>query len=561
MKAQQSSHVVTIRAGSALSRTATVLPSMHALPSPADSATTNNTTSATRTAQIEFAIAGVAIALLVVAVIVRLRLAALPLERDEGEYAYIAQRLLLGEAPFVGSYTMKFPGVALLDAMCFATVGHTATAVRLGLLVQNAIAVGGIGLLVYRQLGRVPALVAAAVCAAALVNMGVQGLFAHATHAVVACVIVGTVLLSSGLRRRRLVLVLGAGTALGTAVLMKQHAALFIPGALLAIGFSNVERRRIPAALGACVVGVALPMIVVVGWLALHGAFAACWFWTVTQARAYIAMSSLSTGASHLLKAGRYMAPTMWSLWLLAAAGCVVVIVRRERWWCAALGGSLVLSFLATCPGLFFRPHYFVVVAPVLAVCAAVFTARAMTWTTTPRLLAGALTIAALVAPWVAQRHLLTAPVAAITSVVDGDGTFTAAVAMAEAIAHHHERTNTIAVFGSEPELLFLAQRRSATGYLYMYPLMEPHPHTSAMQQQLIDEVTAADPADVVVVATPLSWLQRPDSPPALHTWLQTWLDERYALIEIVDLDHVERGVIEPPPQAPQRFMAHYVRR
>jgi predicted phosphatase len=93
-----------------------------------------------------------------------------------------------------------------------------------------------------------------------------------------------------------------------------------------------------------------------------------------------------------------------------------------------------------------------------------------------------------------------------------------------------------------------------------MYPLMEPHPHAGAMQQQLINEVSTAAPQDVVVVVTPLSWLQRRESPTQLHTWLDAWLDAQYDLVGVIDLDHVDHGVVEPPPQAPQRFMAHYVR-
>ncbi len=514
------------------------------------------------------AVVVVAVVVLFAAIAVRLRLAGIPLERDEGEYAYIAQRLLVGEAPFVGSYTMKFPGVALLDAVVFALVGHSAVAVRLGLLVVNVVAVAGTAHFVRRALGAVPALVAAAVCASVLVNMGVQGLFAHATHAVVACVVVGANLLAHSLRRQRLALLVVAGAAFGAAVLMKQHAALFLPGALLMIGRSELDRRRQVTGIAVFMAGAAVPIVVVVAWLSLHGALAACWFWTVTQARAYTSLSSTSSGASHLLKAIRYMAPTMWSLWLLAAVGFVVaVIVGRRRhaaraWW-VPMTTAVVLSFLATCPGLFFRPHYFVVTAPALAVCAAVFVNLSLALSSTLRVLAAGLTCVALLAPWVAQRQLLTAPVSAIANVVDGDGTFSAAVAMAAALKAGRldaDDTGTIAVFGSEPELLFLAQRRSATGYLYMYPLMEPHPHAGAMQQQLINEVSTAAPQDVVVVVTPLSWLQRRESPTQLHTWLDAWLDAQYDLVGVIDLDHVDHGVVEPPPQAPQRFMAHYVR-
>src|SRR5262249_42370580 len=45
------------------------------------------------------------------ALMLRWPIAAIPLERDEGEYAYIAQRWLAGEVPYKGSFDQKPPGV------------------------------------------------------------------------------------------------------------------------------------------------------------------------------------------------------------------------------------------------------------------------------------------------------------------------------------------------------------------------------------------------------------------------------------------------------------------
>ena len=53
-----------------------------------------------------------ALALVVLASLaIRVRLLDVPLERDEGEYAYVAQLILEGVPPYQQAYTMKFPGV------------------------------------------------------------------------------------------------------------------------------------------------------------------------------------------------------------------------------------------------------------------------------------------------------------------------------------------------------------------------------------------------------------------------------------------------------------------
>ncbi len=48
---------------------------------------------------------------------VRIRLLGIPLERDEGEYAYAGQLLLQGIPPYKLAYSMKFPGTYVAYAI------------------------------------------------------------------------------------------------------------------------------------------------------------------------------------------------------------------------------------------------------------------------------------------------------------------------------------------------------------------------------------------------------------------------------------------------------------
>src|SRR6266478_1003788 len=49
-----------------------------------------------------------------VVVFIRIHLLAIPLERDEGEYAYAGQLMLQGIAPYKLAYNVKFPGTCYL---------------------------------------------------------------------------------------------------------------------------------------------------------------------------------------------------------------------------------------------------------------------------------------------------------------------------------------------------------------------------------------------------------------------------------------------------------------
>src|SRR5438105_4217292 len=52
-----------------------------------------------------------------VACLMRWPVAAIPLERDEGEYAYIGQRWLLGGVPYRDSFDQKPPGTFMAYAL------------------------------------------------------------------------------------------------------------------------------------------------------------------------------------------------------------------------------------------------------------------------------------------------------------------------------------------------------------------------------------------------------------------------------------------------------------
>ena len=55
----------------------------------------------------------------------------LPLERDEGEYAYVAWRMLEGEVPYRDAFDQKPPGVFLAYLGAFSLLGRSTEAIHL----------------------------------------------------------------------------------------------------------------------------------------------------------------------------------------------------------------------------------------------------------------------------------------------------------------------------------------------------------------------------------------------------------------------------------------------
>ncbi len=73
---------------------------------------------------------GLLLAMLLFAAI-RWRLRDMPLERDEGEYAYAGQLMLQGIPPYQVAYNMKLPGTYVAYAVIMKIFGQTVPAFEL----------------------------------------------------------------------------------------------------------------------------------------------------------------------------------------------------------------------------------------------------------------------------------------------------------------------------------------------------------------------------------------------------------------------------------------------
>ncbi|MGE5049274.1 MAG: glycosyltransferase family 39 protein, partial [Deltaproteobacteria bacterium] len=226
--------------------------------------------------------------LLLAAAAIRLRLLQVPLERDEGEYAYGASLLLGGSAPFSSMYSMKLPGTQFAYASFLALFGHSIAAIRLGLLLVNAATTLLVFALGRRLMSPGGALAAAAAFAALSLSPAFLGIFAHATHFVILFAVAGLLVLHVALASRRRRHFAAAGALLGAAVLMKQAGLVFPALALCWWGWERRERPLGWAAEGLTLcAGIAAPLLVTATAIALAGTLPAMWFWTVTYARDY----------------------------------------------------------------------------------------------------------------------------------------------------------------------------------------------------------------------------------------------------------------------------------
>src|SRR5215510_13250286 len=135
---------------------------------------------------------------LTVVTAIRIRLLGIPLERDEGEYAYAGQLILQGIPPYKLAYNMKFPGTYVAYAVIMAMFGQTIVGIHIGLLLVNAATIALVFLIGRRLINSTAGIAAAAAYAVLSVSPSVLGLAAHATNFVMLPVLAGTLLLLKG---------------------------------------------------------------------------------------------------------------------------------------------------------------------------------------------------------------------------------------------------------------------------------------------------------------------------------------------------------------------------
>lgn len=487
-------------------------------------------------------------ALVALSAILRLRLATMPLERDEGEYAYFGQLILRGEWPYVAAHHMKLPGTYYAYAAIMGLLGETDVAIRIGLVLINAATIVLVFALARRLAGDVAALTAAAAFAMASLGSAVVGFTANAEHFVLLPALAGLLLLTRD--APSLPRVLAAGVLLGIGFVMKQPGLAFAGcgAAWLALDPAPISRRAV--AILVLAIGAALPHALLCLAMLAGGAFDAFWFWTVTYLREYGTMIDVPTGLGELRLQLSILLPAAPLTWLLAAAGLAALatptLALRTRLRLLLL---LAASAAAVVPGLRFTDHYFVLLLPALALLAGVgvdaLARRSAAWRAdAPRAVALAAPALIVVLALLHDRDtwLVRTPNENARALY-GVNPLAEAVEIGRELDRRAAPDDRIAVIGSEPQIYFYARRRGATGYLYMYPLMEPHPFAHAMQDEMIAQLERAEPRFLVLVNVDTSWSRRPDSSLKILDWAARTVDERYRPI----------GLVEMTPDGPSR--------
>ena len=496
---------------------------------------------------------------------IRIRLLGVPLERDEGEYAYAGQLILQGVPPYTLAYNMKFPGTYAAYAAIMSIFGQTITGVHLGLLLVNVATIVLVFLLGRQLVNSVVGLTAGMSYAVLSVGPSVLGFAGHATHFVLLPVLGGTSLLLNTTNRHGFRWLFASGVLFGLGVLMKQPAAFFALFAAVYLVFNDFYRRfRLEKILLRTLIfsaGVILPLGITCLLLWRIGVFDRFWFWTIGYARQYGSLVPFSQAPRFFFYSAKEVIATCWPIWALAGIGLVASLwERRTRPVAAFLLGFLFFSTVALCPGFYFRLHYFILVLPAVSLLAGVgigrLSALSMNRSIVLRFIPVLIFGFALAWPILAERKFFFEVSSAEASrMIYPEAPFVESVRIAEYLRKQTTRNDTIAVLGSEPQIYFYSDRHSATGYIYTYGLMEPQKYANQMQQEMIREIERARPKFLISVVMPDSWLERPESERLIFNWANQYTAQNYTVagfVNMVSPDKTDYYFDNVPQSVPQ---------
>ncbi len=451
---------------------------------------------------------------LILIVIVRLRLADLPMERDEGEYAYAGWQILMGKLPYTDFYNMKFPGVYYMYALVFSIAGQSMIAIRVAVLLMNVLSAFFLYKIVEKRLFSELATpnneakwLAAGFYLLLSISFGAQGVISNCEHFVVFFATMGLWLLSE----RRLFL---SGLALAFSVLMKQQGLVVGAFAVLTILYElyhDKNKTLIIKRLFTFGVGLVLPIVGLFAFVWQNNLFDNFYFYTFEYARAYSGILKPTFKEIHSFLHVFIDNPILWLIFFIGIVKIGIDIFKKKslfqgnpygytvhRTPSGEGGGFLLLwavSFVAVSAGWYYRPHYWQLMFPAIALVAA-YTLQKESWRifkytlSKNRILSFIFVSALLTQPC----YFFIYPLEHIVRRMYPYDYFTDIRRFGEFLQENIPKNERIGQYSCEPQLWFYANRAGASGFMYAYPLTENQPYAQIMTNTYIQETETANP-------------------------------------------------------------------
>ena len=496
-----------------------------------------------------------AFAILILFLFIRIGFRDIPIERDEGSYAYMGQLLVQGGTPYVDFYEMKPPALYTTYGVLSALSGGDISLMHVWMALFLTLAGMFLFYLVRRWLDDGAGLFAVLSYAVLAMTPFASGFSIQAEHWVAIFAIIGLWAMTRGLQQAIRWQILLGGFLLCWGLLVKQNGLFFaVLSILLVPAFHLAENRTqwVRNTLrdgGWLAAGAAIPLVLFGGQLLLQGTWADFWFWNVEYPQAYTSTISWERGQELLNNMVRLLTRDYLLFWVLGGSGALLVWLTSLSWYKkVAVTAFLVLAALSVTPGRRFYGHYFLHFIPALAVGAGATIYVLSTWLgkaipaarTWLAPLAAVLIFLVTVADQ--EAYYFRPQFTKILREVYGSNPFPESRQLADFLAERYQPGDGLLVLGSEPQIYAYLEADCPTRHHFMGFLLKNHPQEKEWQDEVIREVQADPPRYAVWVQHPLSWLPAQGADQNILNW--GWGLVRREYVPIAWYDQVVKGQV-----------------
>src|SRR5579884_360528 len=424
-------------------------------------------------------------AIVLLYIILRIHSLPIPLDRDEGIFGYAGQRISEGGKPYLDVFDHKPPGVFYVFALALKIFPATAIGIHLFLAIYNLFTLLAVALLIRARFNDRRAWLAGAFCYAVFsASPSIQGFTASTEMLMLLPITLSVLLAVVGKKRNSSGLVILSGAAGAGAFWIKQTSATAVGFAVLYLAFTpwldtveaedSVPRRVRDVMLW--LLGAFAISGLITSYFYLVGLFREFWYWSFTHNALYTAQVRLSDTLTADRDALLNILRGDFPIVLLGIAAAVWGWRKRTAD-AVFVTGFLLFSMAGTFPG-FGYAHYFAQLAPAVAIAAG--------WALSiiPSRRSGrpgaafylALIAVAGVPLVVHSDYFVELTPQAFSRKFFNQNPFPESEQLSAFLAAQTTESDHIFIFGSEPQILLEAHRKSASPFAMIYPLTRSFP-------------------------------------------------------------------------------------
>jgi 4-amino-4-deoxy-L-arabinose transferase-like glycosyltransferase len=474
---------------------------------------------------------------MIFSILIRLPYLQVPLERDEGGYAYIAWRMEQGELPYRDIFDNKPPLIYFIYLLIFKVFGYSLGAIHFFLMIW----VLAEAVLLYffcRQLFPEPAiaLIAAAIFSLLAGEPGVFGCSANTEIFMLLPIIGSYIFLLKHEEGQRVKWLVICGLLNGIAFMIKPVGLYNFAGIIIYLSYKAFKECGLKC--------LAKKILFLAAGFILMPALLFVYFWSQGAAAEFIYgtfgynLDYLAVGGSWL---DQEVIMTFWRrfsfilrsdlfFWLI----CLYAFVsgyRTEKKIFVLLSAWLVMSSLGVAAGKRFFPHYFLQLMPPVAIGAAWGLRRLFD----SKSLALKLSLISLVIFVPLQgnyQYLFKYTPEEISTKIYTVNPFVEARPIAAYVAAQTSPYDTIAILGSEPEILYYARRKSASKYIYFHHILwrKDPAEVLAAQHEAVREIENNRPRYIIAVNINASVGKHEDTPEYLFAAMRQMIRQEYSV-------------------------------